>query len=536
MSESSVDDRAGRPAGSLAARAQSLPVPAVRRARRAVLALAVALSAAVIGACGPPPLRQPDFERAWLVPANVLQRWHEAKDRLGPTFAGTPAWRTEMEFLERELRERGVRILPREPVSYARWHTADDPAAGRWSLAVDGKPVEVASYWAYSGATSEAGVTAPLVLYDPKAPGDLEGKIVVFQVPALPEPLPPVFQPPAREFATVDLGAPGLATDQWYQSNYPTRFGRWDEVLRKGGAAGGLVVFDMGPGRARGLYTFPLLSAEPVGVPGLYLDREAGRGVIAAAQAGRSATLRLLAETTKTDAWFLAGVLPGRDFGTDEDELVLLVTHTDGPNLTQENGPLAILAVVDWLAKVTALERRRSVLVLLDPQHYMPGRHLVDWYAKHPEIERRIVAGIVVEQLGQREYVERDGQFVPSGRPETTLLFAQDNPRLVQMAIDAVVAEGLPRTEVRVPARGQGQWSGLRDVIDRRIPGFGTSTDMSAYWSTAPGIESFDSELAYRQVAAITRLTLGLMEADLAAIAIPDRAKKHGTDPSPPTP
>jgi hypothetical protein len=478
-----------------------------------------------------------DFDRSWLVPANVLQRWHEAKDRLGPTFAGTPAWRTQMDFLERELRERGVKILPRETVSYARWHTADDPAAGRWSLVVDGRPVEVASYWAYSGSTPAEGITAPLVLYDPKAPADLKGRIVVFRVPPLPDPLPPVFRPPAHEFATADLGAPGLATDQWYQSNYPTRLGRWDEVLRKGGAAGGLVVFDMGPGRARGLYTFPLLSAEPIGVPGLYLDREAGRAVVAAAQAGGRATLRLLAETTPTEAWFLAGVLPGRSFGTDEDELVLLVTHTDGPNLTQENGGLAILAMVDWLARVPQRERRRSVLVLLDPQHYMPGRHLVDWYEKHPDIAARIVAGIGVEQIGQREYVERDGQFVPSGRPEAFQVFAQDNPRLVQMAIDAVVAEGLPRTEVRVPARGQGQWAGLGDVaVKRRIPGFGTSTDMSAYWSTAPGIASFDAALAERQVAMLTRLALGLMEADLADIALPDRAKRHDGGPPPPPP
>lgn len=469
----------------------------------------------------------PQFQAEWLVPPNVLQRWHEDKARLGPTFAGSPAWHHYLEFVERELRDRGVVDLTRDPVNYQRWYTADDPATAQWSLTVDGQAVPVAAYWAYSGTTPEAGVSAPLVYYDSRNPPDIAGRIVVFDVPRLPEPLPPVFQPPRHEYATADLGSPGIATEQWYQANYPTRFGKFDEILRKGKAAGGLVIFDMAPGRARGLYTFPLLSAQPVEVPGLYLDREAGASVRVAAQAGRPATLRLRAVTEPAEAYFLSGILPGRDYGTD-DELVLLVTHSDGPNLTQENGALAILSVVDYFAKLPQVERRRSLLLLIDPQHYMPGRHLVDWYALHPDAARAIVASIGVEQFGQREYAERDGEFVPTGRPEATLIFSQDNPRLVEFAIESVQAENLPRTEVRVPSRGQGQWAGLGDVaLKRRIPGYATSTEMSAYWSTAPGIESFDSELCFRQIAVLARLTDFLLEADLADIAVPDRAQKH---------
>jgi hypothetical protein len=485
--------------------------------------------AVVAGCTAPRHARRAEFHHEWLVPPNVLARWNEEKARLGPTFAGSPAWHRMMNFLESELGDRGVEPLVHDPVPYARWYTADDPAAGQWSLTVAGQPVNVASYWAYSGSTPPEGITAPLVLYDPKNPPDVAGRIVVFEVPPLPDPLPPPFQPPAHEFATADLGEPGIATEQWYQSNYPTRFGRFDEVLRKGKAAGGLVIFRMGPARARGLYTFPLLSAEPVGVPGLYLDRVAGATVREAARRGESATLKLLATTEPAEAWFLSGILPGRNAKTRDDEIVLLVTHTDGPNVSQENGALAILSVVDYFAKLPQVARRRSLLVVLDPQHYMPGRHLVDWYAAHPDIASRIVASIGVEQFGQREYAEKGEDFVQTGRPETTLIFAQDNQRLVDIAIAAVEAEKLPRTEVRVPSRGQGQWAGLGDVaLKRHIPGFATSTDMSAYWSTAPGIESFDAELCSRQVAVLVRLTGALMDANLADIAVaPDRAKKH---------
>lgn len=451
-----------------------------------------------------------------------LQRWHEIKAAGGPTFAGSPAWRAHLKFVERELRSRGVVDLAREPVPYRRWYTADDPRAGQWSLFVDGKPVPVASYWAYSGSTSEAGITAPLVWYDrERPPADIAGRIVVFDVPPLPDPLPAMFRPPGHIYATDDEPASALPTEQWYQANYPTRFGRFGDILKKGNATGGVVIFDMSPGRTRGLYTFPLLSPEPVGVPGLYLDRRAGAGVRDAARAGRTATLTLRAQSESAEPYFLHGFLPGRDYGRAADEFVLLVTHTDGPNLTQENGALAILAMIDHFARIPQASRQRTLLILLDPQHYMPGRHLVDWYDRHADLARRIVASVGVEQIGQREYAERGEKFVPSGRPETTLIFTQDNPRLIEMAVAAVRAEALPRTRVRVPTRGQGQWAGLGDVaLKRKIPGFAISTDMTAYWSTAPGIESFDAGLCRRQIAVLIRLTDGLLNAGLSAIAV----------------
>jgi hypothetical protein len=457
------------------------------------------------------------------VSVGELQRWHEIKAAGGPTFAGNPAWHAHLQFVERELRARGVVDLMRTPIRYRRWHTSDDPAAGQWSLRADGREVPIVSYWAYSGTTGEQGITAPLVRYDRQnPPDDIAGRIVVFDVPALPQPLPAMFKPPAHVYATDDEAPSELPTRQWYQVNYPTRFGRFGEILKQGGAAGGLVIFDLSPARTRGLYTFPLLSSEPVGVPALYLDRQAGETVRAAAEAGRAATLTLRAAEEPAQPYLLHGFLPGRAYGTQADEFVLLVTHTDGPNLTQENGALGIIAIVDHFAKLPQAKRARTLLIVLDPQHYMPGRHLVDWYERYPELAARIVASIGVEQLGQREYVERGEDFVPSGRPEMTLIFAQDNPRLIEMAIAAVQAEQLPRTRVRVPSRGQGQWAGLGDVaVKRRIPGFAISTDMTAYWSTVPGIESFDAELCRRQIGVLARLADGLMTASLPEIAVP---------------
>jgi len=479
----------------------------------------------------------PRVDPALLVTADELQAWHEDKDRGGPTFSGGPAWRAHMEFIEQGLRDRGVVSLRRDTLSYRRWFAPDRPERAERHLEIAGRDIPVASYWAYSGSTGADGVVAPLLYYTKKTPKEaLAGRIVVFEVGQAPASMASAFFA-GNEFATSDMQDhdSSMASDQWFQGNFVTRFGRFDTVLKGSGAAGAVVIFDMSPDRAQGLYTFPLLNPGIFGVPGIYIDRIAGADVREAAKAGEEAKLTLVAHEEESETWFLSGYLPGRDFATPDDELVLLVTHSEGPNLTQENGTLGILAIVDYFAQLPQSERRRSLFVLFDPQHYMPGRHTVHWYEDHPDIVQKIVASIGVEQLGQLEYAETGNDYGLNGREEPTLIFVQENERLLEMAIAAVREQQVPRTEVRVPSRGgQGMWAGLGDfAIKHNKPGYAISSGMSGYWATTAGIESFDAKLSRRQIGVLISLTRVLMDADLADIAVPvvDPAKNSAMSP-----
>ena len=113
--------------------------------------------------------------------------------------------------------------------------------------------------------------------------------------------------------------------------------------------------------------------------------------------------------------------------------------------------------------------------------------------------------------------------------------FAQENERLIEIAIDAVRNLELPRTEIRVPSRGgQGMWAGLGDVaIKHNTPGYAISSGMSGYWTTTPGIESFDAEHCRRQIGVLISLTQALMDADLESIEVPvvDPAKNPAMSP-----
>ena len=194
---------------------------------------------------------------------------------------------------------------------------------------------------------------------------------------------------------------------------------------------------------------------------------------------------------------------------------MLLVTHSDGPNLTQENGTLGILALVREFAQRPQADRPRSLRVLLDPQHYSPGRHLIDWYEMHPQVMQRVVAVLGVEHIGQREYGESEQGYGLTGRAEPWLIYARNDTAMIEAAIDAINTSGVPRTELRVPEKkGQGRWTGLAEVaLKRYINGYATLSNMSGYWGTSAGIESFDAELGVLQIDTLVLLLDVLMSA-----------------------
>jgi len=465
-------------------------------------------------------------EKSFMPTAERMQEWHVFKDAGGPTFAGSPSWKRYMAFLEENFRICGLADIKKDTFTYNRWFTSDERNRGDWTLAIDRKEVPVASYWAYSGSTPSSGITAPLIYYDQEnSPASIEGKIVVFDIPILPpDSFPPEMLNPGFEYASDPESVPtdSFIVDQFYQVTYYSLFGGLGDILTQGKAAGGLVIADMGPGRAAGIYTLPPPPAE-VGVPGLFLDRVAGKEVRQAAMEGRMATLKLIAMREKAEAYFLSGFLPGKNYGKDKDGVVLLISHTDGPGLSQENGALGIMAVIHYFSHIPQNERPRTLLVLLDPQHYMPGRHSIKWYSLHPKTASKIVASMGIEHLGQIEYREKEDEFLPTGLPEVTKVFVQDNEALIKRAILAVQDNRLPRAMVHCPSRErQGMWEGMGDVaMKRHIPGFALSSLMSAYLSTEARINTFDKDLALRQIAVAVQLTGELMKADLREIAVP---------------
>ena len=279
------------------------------------------------------------LESAWVVTADDGYEWALVKDANLPALTGSPEWLNYMSFLERKLLEYGVVDVFKNSWEFERWDTSDD--SSDWSLTSDGDPVRVANYGAYSGSTGPDGITAELIYYDhDNPPESIEGKIVV--IPTRPHPEPPYNDDYLINYTFNDYE---YATDpetllppfEYVDPAFSFTFDIWwqlaqrlDQIPAKGGAAGAVIVYDMAYERTKGVYTFPV--PRLYDSPTLILAREDGAKVIEDAKVGKSATLRLEVALEPAEAYQLIAYLPGKDYGTPEDEQIVLVTHTDGPS------------------------------------------------------------------------------------------------------------------------------------------------------------------------------------------------------------
>ena len=484
----------------------------------------------------------------WLVSPEEGYQWSSIKNENLPTFTGSPKWQNYLNFLETKLREYGVVDVWRNSWEFERWYTSDDNAD--WSLSSDGSNVRVANYGAYSGSTGPDGITGEMIFYDhDNPPESIEGKIVV--IPTRPHPSKPYpedylinYTFNDYEYATDSetLPAPfefvdpefSFTFDIWWQLAQ-----RLEKIPREGGALGAVIVYDMAFERTQGLYTFPVPTL--YNSPTLILSREDGAKVIADAKAGRTANLKLEAKTETAEAYQLISYLPGKDFGTDLDEQIVLTNHTDGPSITQDNGALGLLAIVKYYSHIPQEKRQRTLVIYLDCRHYMPGMETAHsdtaWLNRFPDHRKKIVGVIQAEHLGEMDYREIDGRVEAVGLAEQSYLWTRNNPVLIDSAVAAVKKYGWSRAQVSVPER-KGVNGGLQQVwwgvgvialgdtgyYDCRkwhcldVPGFGLGGFLGHYWSTAATIDRWNKDLFASQVATMTELTGVLMNADLEDI------------------
>ncbi len=489
-----------------------------------------------------------DIQDDWLVTAEEAREWALMKHDNLPTLTGSAEWLNYMNFLEATLDTFGVVDGTRNAWQFERWHTSED--SSQWSLLSDGEPVRVANYGAYSGSTDSKGITAELIYYDhDNPPESIEGKIVV--IPTRKHPNPPFgdnylinYTFNDYEYATdaQTLPAPfefvppseSFTFDIWWQLAQGL-----DRIPREGNAAGAIIVYDMAYERTKGLYTF--------GVPTLYnsptliLSRDDGAKVIDDALKGKSATLRLEATVETSEAFQYIAYLPGANYGTPADEQIILVNHTDGPSITQDNGALGLLGIVKYFSNIPQSERPRTLTVVWDCRHYMPGmedEHAApDWFTRFPEKKSNIVGMIQAEHLGEMDYREVEGRVEPTGHAEQSYLWTRNNELLITAATNAVRKYGWSRAQLSVPER-PGKRGGLQQVwwgvgaigqadtgyyncdvwhcLD--LPGFGLGGFLGYYWTSDSGIERWNEDLFVSQTATMTELTGVLMTADLTEI------------------
>ncbi len=333
-----------------------------------------------------------------------------------------------------------------------------------------------------------------------------------------------------------------------YTSSYHCRW-VWNQVSGfaaigiRGHAAGMVVVYDLAPGAAFGLVQRSVytpdgkagLGAKYVNCPTLTLDRVNGAKVLADAKSGRRATLTLTARFQRDTGKAVVAYLPGRNYGTPQDQQVLLATHTDAMSLIEENGGLGMLGILSYFNRIPKASRPRTLTFYFDCRHFMPGGEggwpQFDYYTIHAERLKSIVATVGMEHMGGRQTIETGpggNNYVYSkelpgdGGVITSLMDVYNNNIwLIEAIARAATDNHWPRVDVKSgnlePGVNDGFQGRVKSPMNKgrtyEIPGVGLAGDWPGGWTqtyaqidTEAGMHGFDKDYFVQQVAGLSQL------------------------------
>ena len=509
----------------------------------------------------------PGIDPKLLITPDQAWDWNMFKAQAGPTYAGSAGWKRYTDFLIQKMPEFGAVDLDFIEIPYDHYIVDDwpdrrthihDSGIAVEKLVSDGAAVPVvASYGMTSGFTPPEGITAPMLYFDPAHPpsaGDIAGKILVFQTAPFPE--PPYSNAFLDNFTMTDYlwRSPGKWAPLFtppptsVTSSYHCRW-VWSQLngcaatAIKGRAAGIVIVYDLSPGAAFGLaqrsvYTADAkagLGATYVNCPTLTLDRVNGAKVLADAKAGKTATLTLAARFQRDTGKAIIARLPGRDYGTPQDEQILLATHTDAMSLIEENGGLGMLAIMSYFNKLPRSARARTLVFYFDCRHFMPGGEAswpqYDYYTLYPERLKPIVATLGMEHMGGRQTIETgpggnhyvySTELAENGGVITSLMDVHNNNIwLVEAIARAATDNRWPRVDVKSGNVEPGVNGGFQGTVKSpmnkgrayRLPGIGLAGDWPGGWTqtyaqvdTEAGAHGFDKDYFVQQVAGLSQL------------------------------
>jgi len=509
----------------------------------------------------------PKVNPQFMITPNQAWDWNVFKAQGGPTYAGSAGWKRFTDFLISKMPEFGAVDLDYVEIPYDHYIVDDwpnrrthihDSGVAIEKLVTDGRPVPVvASYGMTSGSTTPEGVTARMLYYDPAHPPvaeDIAGKILVFQT--APYPNPPYSNSFLDNFTLTDyewrspgkwaplfVPPPTSVTSSYHCRWVWSQLNGFAAIGINGHAAGIVVVYDLSPGAAFGLaqrsvYTPDAkagLGVKYVNCPTLTLDRVNGAKVLADAKAGKTATLTLVARFQRDTGKAIIAYLPGKNYGTPQDEQVLLATHTDAMSLIEENGGLGVLGIMSYFNHLPRSARPRTLVLYFDCRHFMPGGEgswpQFDYYTLHPERLKPIVATLGIEHMGGRQTIEvgpggnryiYSSELPENGGVITSLMDVYNNNIwLVEAIARAATDNHWPRVDVKAGNVGPGVNGGFQGTVKSpmnkgrgyRIPGIGLAGDWPGGWTqtyaqvdTEAGAQGFDKNYFVQQVACLSQL------------------------------
>lgn len=385
-------------------------------------------------------------------------------NRLGPRLTGSEQQHELVNHLEARLKDMGYSVNSDE-FSFQCMQPFTSPP----SLTIGDESIEISSVFPYSGFTPPEGISGELIWLHGTLPrwSSARGKIAVVGI-----------SNPNISFEALVKTWEG--SKPWGLQNTPllpaTIAGASIVKAKSAGVQAVIFSWDDTISPAAAANQYLPFTFDYQGIPVIFTAGQASKQVIKAAEEYKHATLSLIScgleEATSRTIWAVAE-------GAKSDETILVVTHTDGINIVEENGHIGVLQLAqDVLA---SKPQRTHVFIFVSGHMRIPavtkhGQATTKWLHDHPEWwrgqdgERKAMVGLVIEHLGAMEFVDDPaearlngtGQVMPeilyANTQELALLLTkewdgieQGQKRISKPSAFVQFGEGEPLSQLAIP-------------------------------------------------------------------------------------
>ena len=459
--------------------------------------------------------------------AQTLLAGVEAMNACGSRTTGSKGHNDFVAYIKRQLKEM---VVPyKSDLKYFdRWE------AKRSALVIHSAmgdiPVHVSSPFPYSGETPPEGVTAEAVPVIGKHVNFFlaKDKIAVVRL---------------KDFKSVYSGVAfnqkaalpeDLRVQKFYKGPVATAFVKFPflQLAHTMGVKACICIWeDMSDAMVEGQYLNFILDYQ--GIPALWVNETEGRKVLEACRRKDPLTLTLEAEKEAgAKGESVCAVIEGEN----DAESVIINTHTDGVNCVEENGPIALLAMMRYFLEHKPARTLVFVFVCGHfrlPKFKAPGA-LSDqatslWLHSHKEMwdgkrgHRRAVAGLTVEHLGCTEWKDYYGEYRCTDPIDVEVVYT-GNGKMDEIYLKSLEGRDKVRT---VTLRGHNflHFGEGQSLFNVGIPEIAlvTSPDYLCVESDTDEMEKFDPDLMYQQTVSFIKMAEMIGETPAAELGKADK-------------
>jgi len=453
----------------------------------------------------------------------TLKRWLQQLHDFGPIRAtGTPQCRAFEEWLATQFTHLGF-ALERDQYRLTSWEcNIKDCAVAISETGGAKRDLEVIAYYPFAASTSTTGPVSGRVLYAGVAKADVEKLIANTPAATLKESIVVVDMPLAgggvRGEAKYypDTAFPAPFKDRVSPAPRPASQGGRDEMALLEDKCKGIIFCytDVIDEAAR--HNYLPFSDQHRKIPAVWVGKSSAAYLkqISGKASARVTCNAKLTPNARADS--IVATLRGTS-----DEVIFLTTHTDGPNEVNDNGALGVLALATYYSKLPAQKRRRTLVCSLPTGHYAAGA-IADKVtgsgqragtggvmAKRPEVMKRAVAQIAMEQLGAVDWIEIDGKWQSSGLPAREMWLPTPDvaPTVNRLLLASMRGEDpkYSRSVIVESGYAPGEGGGPRRA---GIPGVGLMGSPEYFFRADPEgvLKYLSADIMYNQVSIMTKL------------------------------